>query len=94
MRHSHRKAMIGMIPLSIHLQACIIISSVLCRHALLFGNQKINLHLSGKEFEPKAGKVQPGSGDLCFITEHPIDEVLATWKSTDIEVGCSIHSTA
>ena len=24
------------------------------RHALSFGTQKINLHISGKEFEPKA----------------------------------------
>ena len=24
------------------------------RHALSFGSQKINLHISGKEFEPKA----------------------------------------
>lgn len=36
------------------------------RHALHFGNQKINLHVSGHEFEPKAEKVQPGSGDLCL----------------------------
>ncbi|KAG9198606.1 hypothetical protein G6514_009782 [Epicoccum nigrum] len=25
------------------------------RHALVFGNQKLNLHQAGKEFEPKAG---------------------------------------
>lgn len=55
-------------------------------HALKFGNQKINLHLSGHEFEPKAGSVQVGSGDLCFITDHPIDDVLAKWKAADIEV--------
>lgn len=55
-------------------------------HALLFGNQKLNLHQSGKEFEPKAGRVQPGSEDLCFITDHPIDEVLKSWKSSGIEV--------
>ncbi|KAK3709280.1 hypothetical protein LTR37_011018 [Vermiconidia calcicola] len=56
------------------------------RHALTFGNQKLNLHLSGKEFEPKAGSVQPGSEDLCFITDHPIDEVLKSWQSAGIEV--------
>jgi hypothetical protein len=58
----------------------------LFRHALKFGSQKINLHLSGKEFEPKAERVQPGSGDLCFITETPIEEVLAAWKGAGIEV--------
>lgn len=56
------------------------------RHALSFGNQKLNLHQSGKEFEPKAQHVQPGSEDLCFITDHPIDEVLKSWQSNNIEV--------
>nr|OQO22043.1 hypothetical protein B0A51_09705 [Rachicladosporium sp. CCFEE 5018] len=55
-------------------------------HVLKFGSQKINLHLSGHEFEPKAATVQPGSGDLCFITEHPIDEVLGAWKTAGLEV--------
>ncbi len=45
------------------------------RHALLFGEQKINLHISGKEFEPKAQTVQPGSGDLCFLVNQSVDEV-------------------
>jgi catechol 2,3-dioxygenase-like lactoylglutathione lyase family enzyme len=36
------------------------------RVALCFGQQKINLHQSGREFEPKAGKAQAGSADLCF----------------------------
>ncbi|POS81806.1 hypothetical protein EPUL_005914, partial [Erysiphe pulchra] len=57
------------------------------RHALKFGAQKINLHLSGAEFEPKAAKVQPGSADLCFITEHRIDDVLSGWKEAGIEVS-------
>jgi hypothetical protein len=62
---------------------------IICsRHALKFGTQKINLHLSGKEFEPKASHVQPGSGDLCFITETPIEGVLAAWKEAGIEVSC------
>lgn len=56
------------------------------RHALSFGSQKLNLHQSGKEFEPKAQHVQPGSEDLCFITDHPIDEVLQNWQSNGIEV--------
>ncbi|KAF2482217.1 Glyoxalase/Bleomycin resistance protein/Dihydroxybiphenyl dioxygenase [Neohortaea acidophila] len=56
------------------------------RHALIFGRQKLNLHQSGAEFEPKAGKVQPGSEDLCFITDHPVDEVLKIWQSAGIEI--------
>lgn len=37
------------------------------RVALKYGNQKINLHEAGKEFEPKAKHPTPGSADLCFI---------------------------
>jgi catechol 2,3-dioxygenase-like lactoylglutathione lyase family enzyme len=39
------------------------------RKALHFGAQKINLHLSGREFEPKAATPMPGSADLCFLTD-------------------------
>ncbi len=38
------------------------------RKALAFGQQKINLHQHGDEFEPKAFQPTPGSADLCFIT--------------------------
>ena len=44
------------------------------RQALKFGNQKINLHIKGKEFEPKAQTPIPGSLDLCFIADRPLDE--------------------
>ena len=37
------------------------------RVALRFGEQKINLHEVGREFEPKARRPTAGSGDLCFI---------------------------
>ena len=47
------------------------------RKALRFGQQKINLHQAGHEFEPKAERPTPGSGDLCFITEDAIDDVVA-----------------
>jgi len=46
------------------------------RVALAFGKQKINLHQSGKEFEPKAARVQPGSADLCFILETPVEQAV------------------
>ena len=47
------------------------------RKALAFGNQKINLHQAGREFEPKAERPTPGSADLCFIVATPLDEVIA-----------------
>jgi catechol 2,3-dioxygenase-like lactoylglutathione lyase family enzyme len=37
--------------------------------------------------------VQPGSGDLCFITKHPIDDVLSLWKSASIEVSTARITT-
>jgi catechol 2,3-dioxygenase-like lactoylglutathione lyase family enzyme len=46
------------------------------RKALSFGDQKLNLHEVGKEFEPKADKPTPGSIDICLITETPINEVI------------------
>jgi catechol 2,3-dioxygenase-like lactoylglutathione lyase family enzyme len=45
------------------------------RLALHFGAQKINLHEAGKEFEPKAARPTPGSADLCFLVDVPLDEV-------------------
>ena len=46
------------------------------RKAFRFGNQKINLHVRGKEFEPKAHVPVPGALDLCFIATLPLDEVI------------------
>jgi catechol 2,3-dioxygenase-like lactoylglutathione lyase family enzyme len=48
------------------------------RIALKFGTQKINLHVAGREFEPKADKPTPGSADLCFLTSVPLERVAAT----------------
>jgi catechol 2,3-dioxygenase-like lactoylglutathione lyase family enzyme len=47
------------------------------RKALRFGDQKINLHQAGHEFEPKALRPMPGSADLCFIATTPLEEVVA-----------------
>ncbi|RLJ77767.1 VOC family protein [Pedobacter alluvionis] len=56
------------------------------RKALKFGNQKINLHQYGSEFEPKAFKPMPGTADLCFITDFPLPEVMHELKEKCIEV--------
>lgn len=56
------------------------------RKALTFGNQKINLHQKGKEFEPKAEHPTTGSADLCFISETDIDDVLEELKQKNIEI--------
>jgi catechol 2,3-dioxygenase-like lactoylglutathione lyase family enzyme len=41
------------------------------RHALAFGEQKINLHERGREIEPHALRPTPGSADLCFVVDEP-----------------------
>jgi len=46
------------------------------RKALVFGEQKINLHRQGREFEPRAQRPTPGSADLCFLTAVPLSEVV------------------
>jgi catechol 2,3-dioxygenase-like lactoylglutathione lyase family enzyme len=46
------------------------------RRALKFGQQKINLHVQGAEFEPKAHLPVPGALDLCFIASIPLDAVM------------------
>jgi catechol 2,3-dioxygenase-like lactoylglutathione lyase family enzyme len=53
------------------------VSNGFSRQALKFGNQKMNIHVRGKEFEPKAHLPVSGSLDLCFIASVPLDEVIA-----------------
>ena len=47
------------------------------RTALRFGQQKINLHPADNIPGLVADKPTAGSGDLCFITELPLAEVVA-----------------
>jgi len=56
------------------------------RKALKFGNQKINLHQYGHEIDPKATQPMPGSADLCFITDTPVDVVVDELKSKQIHI--------
>jgi catechol 2,3-dioxygenase-like lactoylglutathione lyase family enzyme len=46
------------------------------RRALRLDGQKVNLHEAGHEFEPKARRPTPGSGDFCLVTDEPLDEVI------------------
>lgn len=57
------------------------------RLALRFGGQKINLHLRGREFEPKAARPTPGSADLCFLTASP----LAEWQAHLAAQGVAVE---
>jgi catechol 2,3-dioxygenase-like lactoylglutathione lyase family enzyme len=53
------------------------------RKAFKFGQQKINLHVKGKEFEPKANIPTPGSLDLCFISDKPMTEIIHHFDKTN-----------
>lgn len=46
------------------------------RLAFRFGEQKINVHVRGHEFEPKAHLPVPGALDLCFIASVALEQVI------------------
>ncbi|MFC0542979.1 VOC family protein [Kutzneria chonburiensis] len=46
------------------------------RTALVFGSAKINLHEAGREFTPRARRPTPGSADLCFIVDDPVEHIV------------------
>lgn len=56
------------------------------RKALRFGAQKINLRPVGRESEPKAARPTPGSADLCFITDEPLDGWITHLRACGVPV--------
>jgi len=56
------------------------------RIALEYGQQKINLHELGNEFEPKAQNVREGSADLCFITPTPLEDAMTHVREQGVEL--------
>jgi catechol 2,3-dioxygenase-like lactoylglutathione lyase family enzyme len=56
------------------------------RKAFKFGEQKINLHVKGSEFEPKAHLPVPGSLDLCFIASEPLDSVIEKLTARGVRI--------
>jgi len=56
------------------------------RLALKFGNQKINLHEWGKEFEPRAHVAAPGTLDLCFIASVPLERIIQRFNDRKIPI--------
>ena len=53
------------------------------RTALRFGNQKVNLQTLGQETRNYAGI---GSGDLCLITDWPLDKAIAHLKAQQVDI--------
>jgi catechol 2,3-dioxygenase-like lactoylglutathione lyase family enzyme len=56
------------------------------RHALAFGEQKINLHVRGHEFEPHAARPTPGSADLCLLVDEAPDALEQRLRDLGVSV--------
>ncbi|MBE0612355.1 MAG: VOC family protein [Burkholderiales bacterium] len=56
------------------------------RRALRFGEQKINLHDQGTVTDGYAAHPTPGSLDICFLADRPLDEVIAQLGATGIPI--------
>ncbi len=56
------------------------------RKAVAFGSQKIDLHLAGHEFTPRAQHPVPGSADVCFITSRPLDDCMAHVRAQGVHI--------
>jgi len=54
-------------------------------HALLFGSHKINVHEASRPWEPHA-RPDPGSLDVCLLTDSPISDVLKHLVSVDVAI--------
>ena len=56
------------------------------RVALHFGDQKINLHPAGWDYEPKARVSIAGAADLCFIVSEPVEELQPVMIQKGVEI--------
>lgn len=56
------------------------------RHALAFGQQKINLHEAGRELLPHAAYPLPGSADLCFVVGSSLAETIDYLRGQAVEI--------
>ena len=50
------------------------------------GDQKLNLHQAGREFEPKALRPTPGAIDLCLTTDVSLNEVAAHLRAASVAI--------
>jgi len=56
------------------------------RIALRFGDHKFNVHPPGFDAGIKARLPTPGSLDLCFLADRPLDEVIAHLKAQKVTI--------
>jgi catechol 2,3-dioxygenase-like lactoylglutathione lyase family enzyme len=53
---------------------------------LIFGRQKLNLHVAGQVVDPNVRHATPGSADICLLTETPMAEILAHLAASGVAV--------
>jgi catechol 2,3-dioxygenase-like lactoylglutathione lyase family enzyme len=56
------------------------------RWALRFGDQKINLHEVGSEFESHALHPVAGSADLCFLIDGSLEDVARVLAAAEVAI--------
>ena len=56
------------------------------RVALHFGDQKINLHPAGWDYEPKARVSIAGSADLCFIVSERVEALQTKFVQLGVDI--------
>lgn len=56
------------------------------RHALAFGQQKINLHPADAPIQPHAAKPTRGSADVCLIAAAPIEKVVEELRHAGVSI--------
>lgn len=60
------------------------------RMALRFGHQKINLHGPGEPILPRAAQPTPGSADLCFLVDAPLEDIISRLATHGIPLESGI----
>lgn len=56
------------------------------RKAVRFGQQKINLHALDEQVDAKAQHPTPGSADLCFVVDGPLDGVVRHLQDHGVQI--------
>jgi catechol 2,3-dioxygenase-like lactoylglutathione lyase family enzyme len=57
------------------------------RSALLFGQQKVNLHeAAGPPILPRAARPTMGSADICLIADRPLDAVIEVLRERGVPI--------
>jgi catechol 2,3-dioxygenase-like lactoylglutathione lyase family enzyme len=63
------------------------------RKALKFGNQKLNLHQKGREYEPNASVSAPGTIDICFIVKESVEQIKIELENKNIQIQGIVERT-